>query len=71
MAGVIDQDYRGNVGVIIFNTEEKPIEIKAGDKIAQAVLHIIPYISSVDLVEDLDVTVRNEGGWGDSGFIGG
>ena len=37
-AGVIDADYRGNVGVVLFNHGQQPFDIKAGDKIAQLVL---------------------------------
>jgi dUTP pyrophosphatase len=34
-AGVIDEDYRGNVGVILFNHGDKDFDIKAGDRVAQ------------------------------------
>lgn len=30
-AGVVDYDYRGNVGVILFNHGEKDFEVKKGD----------------------------------------
>jgi dUTP pyrophosphatase len=34
-AGVIDPDYRGNITVLLHNSTDKPIKIKAGDRIAQ------------------------------------
>ena len=38
LAGVIDSDYRGEVGVILYNTDKEiPFNIKMGDRIAQIV----------------------------------
>jgi len=37
-AGVVDYDYRGNVGVVLFNHGEADFEIKRGDRIAQVIL---------------------------------
>ena len=33
-AGVIDEDYRGNVGVLLFNHSDTPFVVYRGDKIA-------------------------------------
>ena len=38
MAGVIDADYRGQVGVILANLSEVDFEVKAGDRIAQLIV---------------------------------
>ena len=40
-AGVIDADYRGEVGVVLFNHSEEDFEVKAGDRIAQLILEKI------------------------------
>lgn len=40
-AGVIDSDYRGPLGVILFNFGEAPFEVKRGDRIAQLILERI------------------------------
>ncbi|KAJ6333882.1 hypothetical protein OIU78_010899 [Salix suchowensis] len=37
-AGVIDADYRGPVGVILFNHSDLDFEVKVGDRIAQLIL---------------------------------
>lgn len=38
MAGVIDADYRGQVGVILANLSETDFEVKVGDRIAQLIV---------------------------------
>lgn len=65
-AGVIDSDYRGNIGVLLFNHSENDIPINKGDRIAQMVLI---RISTPDVVEvdELDDTQRGEGGYGSTG----
>lgn len=52
-AGVIDADYRGPVGVIMFNFGEKDFEVKKGDRIAQLILERIS-TPLVEVVEVLD-----------------
>ena len=37
-AGVIDRDYRGNVGVVLFNLSKSDYKVKRGDRIAQLIL---------------------------------
>lgn len=49
-AGVIDSDYRGPLGVILFNFGEAPFEVKRGDRIAQLILERIS-TPSVEIVE--------------------
>jgi len=65
-AGVIDSDYRGNIGIVLFNHSDSNFEIKKGDRIAQMILEpiaILPVIES----EDLDDTARGSGGFGSTG----
>lgn len=40
-AGVVDYDYRGNVGVILFNHSNEDFVINAGDRVAQLILERI------------------------------
>lgn len=57
--GVIDQDYRGNVGVLLFNLGDEAFEIKRGDRIAQMV---VKKFESVEVVEGgLKGTKRGNG----------
>ncbi|KAF9589128.1 hypothetical protein IFM89_019178 [Coptis chinensis] len=65
-AGVIDADYRGPVGVILFNHSNVDFEVKADNKIAQMILEKI-VTPKVFEVEDLDSTVRGAGGFGSIG----
>ncbi|ROS00081.1 dUTP pyrophosphatase [Sinobacterium caligoides] len=66
MAGVIDIDYRGEVGIILYNTSEKDFIVSFGDKIAQLVVEAISY-ASPELVDELPETDRGEGGYGSTG----
>lgn len=61
--GTIDEDYRGEVGVILINHSTTPFVIKKGDKIAQAVLHRY-YRAKFEEVAELSETKRGEGGFG-------
>lgn len=66
-AGVIDSDYRGPLGVILFNFGEVEFTIKKGDRIAQLILEKIS-TPAVKVVEDLDGTARGTGGFGSTGI---
>ncbi|XP_056355911.1 deoxyuridine 5'-triphosphate nucleotidohydrolase, mitochondrial isoform X3 [Oenanthe melanoleuca] len=65
-AGVIDEDYRGNVGVVLFNFGKETFEVKKGDRIAQLICERI-YYPELEEVETLDDTERGEGGFGSTG----
>ncbi|XP_020263074.1 deoxyuridine 5'-triphosphate nucleotidohydrolase-like [Asparagus officinalis] len=65
-AGVIDADYRGPLGVILFNFSDVDFEVKAGDRIAQFIIERIMTPDVVE-VEDLDSTARGAGGFGSTG----
>jgi len=65
-AGVVDQDYTGNVGVVMFNHNDVPFVIKKGDRIAQLVCEKISY-PELEEVESLMETERGEGGFGSTG----
>lgn len=63
MAGVIDADYRGEVGVILINQGQADKEFKAGDKIAQIIFEYYAVATFSDTTE-LPQSVRSEGGFG-------
>lgn len=64
--GVIDSDYRGEIGVALHNDGDVAQTIHIQDRIAQIV--IAPYLA-VDFVEvdNLDDTDRGDGGFGSTG----
>lgn len=64
--GTIDADYRGEIGVILYNSNEYLVEVKLGERIAQAVLMPV-YQAQFDLVENLSETERGAGGFGSTG----
>jgi dUTP pyrophosphatase len=65
--GTIDEDYRGEVQVIVLNAGDQPFTIERGTRIAQAVL--APVVRAVwQEVADLDATERGEGGFGSTGL---
>lgn len=65
--GVVDADYRGNVGVILANFSDTPFIINPGDRVAQAVLNKFEKIEW-DEVTTLNETERGTGGFGHSGI---
>lgn len=66
-AGVIDRDYTGNIGVILFNHSDEDFVVKYGDRIAQLILERIVEEVSVEEVYVLDHTNRGANGYGSSG----
>jgi dUTP pyrophosphatase len=64
--GTIDEDYHGNVGVIVRNTGIKPFVINKYDKIAQMVVTKIPCTEMV-VVDSLEDSVRGNNGFGSTG----
>lgn len=65
-AGVVDEDYRGNLGVVLFNHGDVDFEVKRGDRIAQFICERIFY-PELEQVDKLDDTVRGEAGFGSTG----
>lgn len=66
--GLIDSKYRGEIGVILINTDKTdPFEVKKGDKIAQLVIQKVEQVKFT-LVEELDETIRGAGGFGSTGI---
>ena len=65
-AGVIDAGYRGEVQIVMTNLGREPIELKAGEKIAQMIP--VPVLTgAVEEVETLEESARLAKGFGSSG----
>jgi dUTP pyrophosphatase len=65
--GTIDSDYRGEVKIAVINLGEKNYTFRRGDRIAQMVVKRV-YQARLKVVEQLDETVRNTGGFGHTGL---
>jgi dUTP diphosphatase len=65
--GLIDAGYRGEIQVLLLNTDrETAVEIAAGDRVAQLVL-VQVHTPQVREVDGLAVSERGAGGFGSSG----
>lgn len=67
--GTIDSDYRGELKIILINHSPDNFSIRRGDRIAQLVLAPVIAAHFVE-VEELDETLRGEGGFGSTGGMG-
>jgi dUTP pyrophosphatase len=66
--GTIDEDYRGELAVLLVNLGDEPVRIAPGDRIAQLVIAPVTRVSiqSAELAE-LEPTARGAGGFGSTG----
>ncbi len=64
--GVIDRDYTGNVGVVVFNHSLNNFTVNKGDKIAQFICEKCEY-PELKEVYNLPSTVRGSKGFGSTG----
>jgi dUTP pyrophosphatase len=66
LAGVIDADYRGEIGCLVYNAGSEVIELPAQSKICQLIIEQIITPEAV-WSEDLSETERGAGGFGSTG----
>jgi dUTP pyrophosphatase len=64
--GTIDADYRGEIGIIIINHGQEPVEFQSGDRIAQLIIAPVTQAVLVETIE-LSDSVRSCGGFGHTG----
>jgi len=64
--GTIDEDYRGEVKVILANLGAEPFEVRRGERIAQLVPAAVVKAEFAE-VENLEETQRGAGGFGSTG----
>lgn len=65
-AGVIDCSYRGEICVILYNSDKNVLIVNEGDRIAQLIIEKY-YNFPVEEVSDLSDTARGSGGFGSTG----
>lgn len=64
--GVIDADYRGEIRVALHNHSAETHTVENGERVAQLV--IAPFLKAeFELLEELEETVRGDGGFGSTG----
>eukprot|EP01007_Sphenomonas_quadrangularis_P000610 NODE_1458_length_867_cov_10.828851_g1205_i0.p1 GENE.NODE_1458_length_867_cov_10.828851_g1205_i0~~NODE_1458_length_867_cov_10.828851_g1205_i0.p1 ORF type:complete len:154 (-),score=13.46 NODE_1458_length_867_cov_10.828851_g1205_i0:337-798(-) len=68
-AGVVDEDYRGPLGIVLFNHGKEDFAVKTGDRIAQLVIERIMTPEPQE-VDELPATLRGEAGFGSTGGFG-
>jgi dUTP diphosphatase len=66
LAGVIDADYRGEIGCLLYNTGEETIELPEGSKICQLLIERVITPSAV-WANSLEDTDRGIAGFGSTG----
>ena len=66
--GTIDSDYRGELKIILINHGADAFEIRRGDRVAQLVLAPVMRASWLK-VDELDETLRGDGGFGSTGRV--
>ena len=65
-AGVVDEDYNGSVGVVLFNHSREIFQVSKGDRIAQLICEVINH-PELKQVEALGKTERGAGAFGSTG----
>lgn len=73
--GTVDSDYRGEIGITVYNLSDKAFEIKRGDRIAQGHISKMDFCPSngdsfkkLKSKDELDKTLRGESGFGSTGI---
>jgi len=66
LAGVIDSDYRGEIGCLLYNTSDETIHLPAQSKICQLIIEKIEMPTAV-WAHELADTTRGSGGFGSTG----
>jgi dUTP pyrophosphatase len=64
--GTIDSDYRGEIKIILINLSDQEQVIQPGDRIAQMIIQKVEKAEWKE-VNQLESTIRNEGGFGHTG----
>jgi dUTP pyrophosphatase len=65
-AGVIDQEYRGEIKIKLYNNSGRSYTVKKGDRVAQGIIKLLPRYS-IEETDSLNSTERNDKGFGSSG----
>jgi dUTP pyrophosphatase len=64
--GVVDSDYRGEIFCPLINLSDKEFTLKPLERMAQLIIAPV-HIMNIEVVEELDSTLRGSGGFGHTG----
>lgn len=64
--GLVDSDYRGELGVILVNLSDQPFTWERGERLAQFTISPVA-LPELEVVDELDATERGAGGFGSTG----
>jgi dUTP pyrophosphatase len=69
--GTIDEDYRGELAVLLVNLSREAVTIEPGERIAQLVVAPVTRarVLEVQSVDELGTTARGAGGFGSTGRV--
>ena len=67
-AGVIDSDYRGEIGVLLFNQGQDDVVIKIGDRVAHIIFEKIA-VPDIEEAAAFPQTNRGDAGFGSTGVV--
>lgn len=68
--GLIDADYRSEVGVMLENGSDRPFDVAPGDRIAQLAIVEMPKVTPVWVGSMPALETDRDGGWGSTGGNG-
>lgn len=66
LGGVIDASYRGEYRVLLYNTSDKEVAVKRGERIAQMLIQRVELCAVIE-TQKFDETERGSGGFGSTG----
>jgi len=65
--GTVDENYRGEICVILMNMSKTDYKVEKNQKIAQMVINKVEHLE-IELVDEMSKTSRGEGGFGSTGL---
>ena len=68
MGGIVDPNFRGNIGVILLNVSQEVVTIRPQDRIAQIIFSICVHPTSLIETKELSITTRGSNGFGSTGI---
>ena len=66
LAGVVDSGYRGEIMVCLYNTGDKILQVRRGDRIAQIIFQEVPEVG-ITVIDSLGSSQRGSNGFGSTG----